>query len=135
MLRIASLALLSAAIVAQAGSAADWKPIEKALESIPSHAGTSVLQRIHDCRFTIIRDTSFLETRQTPWPRYDAKAGETVLKVSVELPLYKGEPPADNKPLDAVWIIDNGKASALSHWANLLQNAAVPMGYDKRLNC
>ena len=135
MRKIASLALVSTLAMAQAAGAADWKPVETALENIQSSAGMSVLRRIHECRFEVMKDSSFLETRNTAWPQYDAKPGETVLKLTFELPLYKGEPPGDNKPVDAVWIIGRGKATALSHWAILLQNKPVPMGYDNRLNC
>ena len=137
MFKVAAVALLSTALVAEAAasSGAEWRPVAKALADIPSAAGVSVLDRIDRCNFTVLKDKSFVETRSTHWPQYDAKAGQTVLKVTLQLPLYKGEPPADNTPMEAVWLVDHGKATALSHWAILLQTKTIPMGYDKRLNC
>ena len=137
MFKIAALALMAAALVAEANAGAEtnWPSIAKALDNIPSEAGVPVLKRIESCHFTVLKDASFIETRNVPWPEYDAKAGQTVLKVTIQLPLYKGERPSDNEPMPAVWIIDHGKATALSHWAILLQTKPVPMGYDNRLKC
>ncbi len=137
MFKIAVTALLFTALIAgaDATTGADWKPIAKALEGIPSAAGMTVLTRIDRCHFTILKDDSFVETRAVAWPQYDAKAGQTVLQVTIQLPLYKGEAPADNKPMPAVWIIDHGKATPLSHWAISLQNHPFPMGYDARTQC
>ncbi|MBU6299843.1 MAG: hypothetical protein KJS68_16535, partial [Alphaproteobacteria bacterium] len=95
----------------------------------------SVLKRIGDCHFTILKDQSFVETRNVDWPQYNAKAGQTVLSVMIQLPLYKGLKPEDNKPMAAVWLIDHGKATALSHWAVALQDHPYPMGYDARTQC
>lgn len=136
MFKIAVTALLFTALVANADAATgtDWKPIAKALDGIPS-AGMTVLTRISRCHFTVLKNTSFVETRTVAWPQYDAKAGQTVLQVTIQLPLYKGEAPADNKPMPAVWIIDHGKATPLSHWAISLQNHPFPMGYDARTQC
>ena len=137
MLKVVAVAFLSTALIAEAAASgsAEWRPVAKALAGIPSAAGVSVLDRIDRCNFTVVKDKSFVETRSTPWAQYDAKAGQTVLKVTIQLPLYKGEPPADNAPMEAVWVLDHGKATALSHWAILLQTKSIPMGYDKRLNC
>ena len=137
MIRIAVAALFLTALFADANAAtnAGWKLIAKALDTIPSAAGMTVLKRIDRCHFAVLKDASFIETRTVDWPQYDAKAGQTVLQVTIQLPLYKGEAPADNKPMPAVWLIDHGKATPLSHWAISLQNSPFPMGYDARTQC
>jgi len=137
MLKIAAVALLSAALVAEASSGAgsDWRTTAKALDNIPTAAGMSVLRRVNRCQFTILKEASFAETRNVAWPQYDAKAGQTVVKLVFKLPLYKGLTEAQNPPLEAVWIVDHGKTRALSHWAIEIQTKPIPMGYDKRLNC
>ena len=139
MFKVAIAALLSTTLIAgataAANTAADWKPVAKALDSIPAVIGTSVLKRINDCHFAILKDQSFVETRNVAWPEYTAKPGQTVLKVMIQLPLYKGLKPEDNKPMPAVWLIDHGKATPLSHWAVALQQHPYPMGYDARTQC
>jgi hypothetical protein len=129
----ASLIVFAAA--AGAVTEENWKPVAKALEAIPTAAGMSARERIDRCHFMIEKDASFVETRSVAWPQYDAKAGQTVLQVTLQLPLYKGEPTADNQPVKAVWIVDHGKATPLSRWAISLQNKPIPMGYEKRTQC
>ncbi|MDE1940265.1 MAG: hypothetical protein KGI68_14685 [Alphaproteobacteria bacterium] len=138
MFKVAAAALLFTALIAGAAAApaaADWKPVAKALDGIPAVIGVSVLKRINECHFAILKDQSFVETRNVAWPQYNAKAGQTVLQVMIQLPLYKGLRPEDNKPMPAVWLIDRGKATPLSHWAVSLQNSPYPMGYDARTQC
>ena len=137
MFKVAVAALLFTTLIVSANAAtgADWKLVAKALAAIPSAAGMTVFQRIDRCHFAILKDQSFIDTRNVAWPQYDAKAGQTVLQVMIQLPLYKGELPADNKPMPAVWLIDHGKPTPLSHWAVALQNHPYPMGYDARTQC
>ncbi len=137
MFRIAIVILFLSALIAQTNAAtgADWKLVAKVLDTIPSAAGMSVLKRIERCHYTVLKDSSFMETRAVAWPKYDAKAGQTVLQVTMQLSHFAGETPADAKPVSATWIIDHGKATPLSDWANALQNHPLPMGYDTRTNC
>lgn len=142
MLKPASALLVAALLAVPSGAApvTDWKEVSKAIDSIPTAAGTSLMKRMHSCKMDINRQASWLETRNVAWPEYGTKPGETVLKVVFDVPAppkqpgpSKANPPQKN--VEAIWIINHGKATALSAWANVLQNRPVPLGYDASNNC
>ena len=78
MFRIAIAAAFLAAFVTQADAFtnAQYKEVLKALDAIPSVAGGSVHKRLNTCGITVVKDTSWIETRAVDWPQYGAKAGE-----------------------------------------------------------
>ena len=138
MLRIAVAAAFLAAFVTQADAApnSDWKQIANALDGIPTAAGVTLKKRLANCHMTIRKEASWIETRAVAWPDYGAKPGQSVLKLVVDLPAAKvdaGSAPLNN--LSAIWLIDHGKATPVSAWANVLQNRPVPLGYDAQKNC
>lgn len=145
MLKPASAAVIAAALILPSFAApvTDWKAIDKTLASIPTAAGVSLKKRLANCKITIHRDTSWMETRGTAWPEYGAGPGETVIKLLMDLPPappqvgpagLKPNPPQVNVP--AILLIDkHGKASAVSSWASALLNRPVPLGYDASNNC
>jgi hypothetical protein len=143
MLKPASALLVAALLAIPSGAApvTDWKQVSKAIEAVPTAAGVSLMKRMQSCKMTIHHDTSWMETRNVAWPEYGAKPGETVLKVVFDVPPAPMQPGPGVKPnppqknVTAIWIISNGKASALSAWANALQNRPVPLGYDASNNC
>ncbi len=143
MLKPASALLVAALLAIPSGAApvTDWKQVSKAIEGVPTAAGVSLMKRMHSCNMTIHHDTSWLETRNVAWPEYGAKPGETVLKVVFDVPPAPKQPGPGAKPnppqsnVEAIWIISHGKATALSAWANALQNRPVPLGYDASNNC
>ena len=134
----AALGLMAAG--ADAAPVTDWKQVAKALDAIPTAAKVSVMKRIESCRIVVHKDASWMETRNVPWPDYDAKAGDTVLKITMDMPAPQqeaGPGPASvpQKNVSAIWIIAKGAATPLSAWANVLQNRPVPLGYDASNNC
>ena len=138
MFRIAIAVAFLAAFVTQADAFtnAQYKEVLKALDAIPSVAGGSVHKRLNTCGITVVKDTSWIETRAVDWPQYGAKAGETVLLVMMKIPSGKDQPPtvgaADSR---AVWVISHGKPVPLNAWATTLQSRPVPMGYAAWMNC
>ncbi len=145
MLKIMSAAVLFAAVALPSGAApvTDWKAIAKALDGIPTAAGISLKKRLLNCKITIHKDTSWMETRAVAWPDYGAKPGDTVIKLLMDLPPapkqqgpagLRPNPPQTNVP--AIFVLDTkGKASAVSSWAGALLNRPVPLGYDESNNC
>lgn len=141
MLKPASAALLAALLAIPSGAApvTDWKAIAKTIDSIPTAANVSLKKRMANCKMEIHHDTSWMETRNVAWPDYAAKPGQTVLKLVFDVPPvppqagYKANPPQKN--VTAIWVLDHGKATAISSWANALQNTPVPLGYDASNNC
>ena len=133
LLALACLAAVS--IPAGATSDADWKAIQKALDGIQSNANMSVGKRIQKCGIVVLKDKSSIATSDKARPDFDAKPGDTVLQITIQLPAYdKGKPPQE--PTLAVWTIHkNGKPEPLSNWAQALQNRTVPVGYDTWMNC
>ena len=142
MLRTAYAVMLvtSLAVSSAAAPITDWKQINKTLDGIPTAAGVSLTKRLESCKITMHKEASWMETLAVARPEYGAKPGQTVLKIVFDLPpppKQSGpslpQPPQRNVP--AVWIIDHGKASAVSAWAIVLQNRPVPLGYDESNNC
>lgn len=135
--------LVSAALLTAAATAApvsDWKEVSKVANGIPTAAGTPLLKRMQNCKMTVHKETSWIETRNVAWPEYGAKPGETVLKLIFDVPPAPKQPgpSAPNPPqknVVGVWLISKGKPTALSAWANALQNRPVPLGYDDSNNC
>ncbi len=142
MLKSASALLIAAALAIPSGAApvSNWKQVRKAIESIHTAAGVSLMTRMHNCKMAINHHASWLETRNVAWPEYGAKPGETVLKVVFDVPPVPKQPgPSKPNPpqknVEAIWIISHGKATALSAWATVLQDRPVPLGYDASNNC
>lgn len=134
----AVIALL--AVPSGAAPVTDWKTIAKTLDTIPTAAGISLKKRIEMCKIIIHKDATWMETRPVAWPEYAAKPGETVVKLVLDMPpppQQAGPGPASvaQKNVSAIWLIQNGKATPLSAWAQALQNRPVPLGYDASNNC
>ena len=132
---VASLAVSSAA-----APITDWNVIKKTLDGIPTAAGVSLTKRLESCKIILHKEASWLDTQNVARPEYGAKPGQTILKIVFDLPpppKQSGpslpQPPQRNVP--AIWIVDHGKATAVSAWANVLQNRPVPLGYDESNNC
>ena len=137
---IAFVAMLALPAPASAAPVTDWKEISKTLNTIPTAAKVSVLKRIESCRIIIHKDASWMETRNVAWPQFDAKPGDTVLKLVMDMPPPQQEagpgPPSEpQKNVTAIWILEKGSPTPLSAWANVLQNRPVPLGYDASNNC
>ena len=135
VMMVASLAVSSAA-----APVTDWKQIKKTLDGIPTAAGVSLTKRLESCKITLHKDASWMDTLSAARPEYGAKPGQTILKIVFDLP----PPPKQSGPslpqpgqrnVPAIWIVDHGKATAVSAWANVLQNRPVPLGYDESNNC
>lgn len=142
MLRPASAVLLAALLALPSGAApvTDYKQIEKTMDSIQTAAGVSLKKRIAACKVTVHKDASSVETLTKPAPQYGAKPGQTVLKLVVDFPPIPKQPgpslpQPQQKNITVIWIIDKGKATAVSAWANVLLNRPVPLGYDESNNC
>ena len=142
MLRTAAAVIVLAVLAAPASAApvTDYKQVDKALDSIPTAAGISLKKRLVACKIVVHKDTSSIETLTAPAPDYAAKPGQTVLKVFMDLPPPPKQsgpslPQPAQKNVQGIWIIDHGKASAVSSWADVLQNRPVPLGYDESNNC
>lgn len=138
MLRIAVAAAFFAVFVSQADAApnAQYKEVVKALDGIPSAVGVSVHKRLDKCGITVVKDTSWIETRAVDWPEYGAKAGESVLLIMMKMPVAKDQPPTNGVANSrAVWVISHGKPMPLNAWATAIQNRTVPLGYTAWLNC
>ena len=142
MLRTATAVILVASLAVSSAAApvTDWKQIKKVLDGIPTAANVSLTKRLESCKITLHKDVSWMDTQAVARPEYGAKPGQTVLKIVFDLPPPPKntgpslpQPPQRNVP--AVWIIDHGKASAVSAWAIVLQNRPVPLGYDESNNC
>lgn len=135
MSKYAAAFLLLAALVVSSGAApvTDWRAIVKTMDSIPTAAGVSLRERLESCKITIHKDKSWMETRNAAWPQYAAKPGDTVLKLVMDLSAVQAGSPVTT--VEAVWLIENRKPTALSSWANVLQNRPVPLGYTTRDNC
>lgn len=135
-------AVLAAAISVPAFAApvTDWKEVSKVIDSIPTAAGVTLKKRMANCKMTIHKTDSWMETRNVPWPQYGAKPGETVLKVVFDAPPvpkqpgpHKPNPPQLN--IEAFWVFAGGKPEPLSSWATVLQKRPVPLGFDASNNC
>jgi len=142
MPRVAMILTLAAALAASSVAApvADFKQIDKTLDGIQTAAGISLKKRLVACKIVVHKDTSTMETLTAPAPQYDAKAGQTVLKVVMDFPPIPKQPgpslPApQQKNVTGIWVLDRGKASAVSAWADVLLNRPVPLGYDESNNC
>jgi hypothetical protein len=138
MFRIAVAAAFVAAFVSQADAATNtqWKEVIKALDGIPSAAGTSVHKRMDTCGIKIDQDKSWIETRAVDWPEYGARAGETVLLIMMKMPAGGGQSPLLHQGTRAIWLIDRGKATSVNAWATQLQSRPVPIGYNSAwMNC
>jgi hypothetical protein len=144
MSRAASAALIAAALLMPSAVAApvtDWKQISKTIDAIPTAAGISLQKRLANCKMAVHKDTSWMETRNTAWPEYNAKPGQTVVKLIFDVPPAPVQPGPGAKPnppqrnIAAIWIVDRGKTTALSNWADVLLNRPVPLGYDASNNC
>ncbi len=142
MLKSASASLIAVLLAIPSGAApvTDWKQVSKTIDSIPTAAGVSLQKRMASCKMTIHHDTSWMETRNTAWADYGAKPGQTVLKLTFDVPPPPKQPgPSKPNPpqlnVTAIWIVDHGKATPVSTWANVLQNRPVPLGYDESNNC
>jgi hypothetical protein len=144
MLKPASAVVVVAFLAIPSGAApvTDWKQVGKAIEGIPTAAGVSLKKRMEACKMTIHPETSWMETRAVAWPDYGAKPGETVVKIVFDIPPAPPQPgPAGVRPnppqknVAGIWILDHGKATALSSWAKALQDRPVPLGYDASNNC
>jgi hypothetical protein len=143
MLKPVSAVLVAAILAIPSGAApvTDWKLVSKAIDAIPTAAGVSLKKRMESCKMTIHPETSWMETRPVAWTDYGAKPGETVVKVVFDVPPPPMQPGPGVKPnppqknVAAIWIIDHGKATALSAWAKALQDRPVPLGYDASNNC
>jgi hypothetical protein len=129
-------------IPAQAAPVSIWKEIDAALASIQTAAGVSLKKRLANCKIAVHHETALLETRPAGWPEFGAKPGQTVLKILMDMPPEPKQPgPASLVPnppqlnVPGIWILDHGKASPVSAWANALQNRPVPLGYDTSKNC
>lgn len=143
MKKFAIAAVLCAAVTIPTGAApvTDWHQIARKLDHIHTAAGVSLARRLHNCKIKIRKGATWMETRNVAWPDYGAKAGETVIKLVMDLPPApkqpgpsKPNPPQTNIP--AVFLLHkNGKATAISSWANALLNRPVPLGYDASNNC
>jgi hypothetical protein len=142
MLKRTAAVVIIAALAASAVAApvTDWKQISKTLDTIPTGAGISLAKRLKNCKVTIHKDQSWMETRAVAWPDYAAKPGDTVLKLVMDM--APPPPPASGfkqalqqKNVTAYWVISQGKATPLSSWAQALQNRPVPLGYDASNNC
>ncbi|HEY0281582.1 MAG TPA: hypothetical protein VGC27_03040, partial [Rhizomicrobium sp.] len=96
MFRTAVTAAFLVAFVGQANAAAitDWNQIAKVFDTIPSAAGISVHKRMDKCGVKIVKDKSWMETRAVDWPEYGARAGETVLLITIKIPSAAGQPPS-----------------------------------------
>lgn len=137
-------AVLVAAILAIPSGAApvtDWKQVSKAIDGIPTAAGVSLKKRMDACKMTIHPEASWMETRAVAWADYGAKPGQTVVKLVFDIPPVPPQPGPGAKPnppqknVSAIWVLDHGKATALSTWAKALQDRPVPLGYDASNNC
>ena len=137
MFRIAIAVAFLAAFVTQADAFtnAQYKEVLKALDAIPSVAGGSVHKRLNTCGITVVKDTSWIETRAVDWPEYGARAGETVLLIMMKMPAGGGQPPSLQQGTRAIWLISRGKAMPVNAWATSLQSRPVPMGYAAWMNC
>lgn len=142
MFKFAVAAMCAAAFVMQADAAptSDWTEVSKTLDSISTAANETLSKRIEHCGITVERQTSWVELLTADNPEYGAKAGQTVLRLQLDIPGGKGDGgPAPKQPPEknqaAVWIIDHGKATPLSTWATSLQSRPVPLGYDSWMNC
>lgn len=142
MLKSASAVILATLLALPSGAApvTDWKQIEKTLDSIPTAAGVSLKKRIAACKVMVHKDLSSVETLTAPAPQYGAKPGQIVLKLVVDFPPIPKQPgpslpPPQQKNVSVIWVIDHGKATPISAWANALQNRPVPLGYDESNNC
>jgi hypothetical protein len=136
----AVMMMTSLAVSSAAAPVTDWKQIKKTLDGIPTAAGVSLTKRLDACKIVVHQGASSVETLTAPAPQYGAKPGEIVLKLVMDFPPPPKQagpslpqPPQRNVP--AIWIIDHGKATAVSAWANALQNRPVPLGYDESNNC
>jgi hypothetical protein len=136
----AVMMMTNLAISSAAAPITDWNQIKKTLDGIPTAAGVSLTKRLDSCKITMHKDASWMETLSAARPEYGAKPGQTILKIVFDLPPPPKQagpslprPPQRNVP--AIWIVDRGKATALSAWANALQNRPVPLGYDESNNC
>lgn len=143
MLKSTAFLLAAAALAGQMASAApitDWKQVSKVADSIPTAAKVTLLKRMASCKMAVHKDTSWIETRAAAWPEYGAKPGDTVLKLIFDVPPPPKQPgPTKPNPpqlnVTAIWVISKGQPTALSAWANALQNRPVPLGYDDSNNC
>ncbi|HEY0281861.1 MAG TPA: hypothetical protein VGC27_04470 [Rhizomicrobium sp.] len=137
MFRTAVTAAFLAAFVGQANAAAitDWNQIAKVFDTIPSAAGISVHKRMDKCGVKIVKDKSWMETRAVDWPEYGARAGETVLLITIKIPSAAGQPPSLQQGTKAIWLISRGKPMSVNAWAQQFQSRTVPMGYDAWMNC
>ncbi|MDE2500748.1 MAG: hypothetical protein KGL56_11215 [Alphaproteobacteria bacterium] len=137
---VAAVCVAAFAVQADAAPTSDWKEVTKTLDGIPTAAGISLAKRIEHCGITIEKSTSWVELLKADNPEYGAKAGQTVLRLQLDIPGGKGDGgPAPKQPPEknqsAVWIIDHGKATPLSTWATSLQSRPVPLGFDAWMNC
>jgi hypothetical protein len=142
MLRTATAIIVLAALAVPmtAAPVSDWKQIDKAIDSIPTAAGISLKKRLAACKVVVHKDTSSIEILTAPAPDYDAKPGQTLLKVMMDFPAPAKQPgqtlaQPQQKNVAGIWVLDHGKATPISSWANALQNIPVPLGYDESKNC
>ena len=142
MLKTATAVLAASAFTVSclAAPVSDFARIDKAVAGIQTAAGIALKKRLAACKIVLHKDTSTIETLTAPAPQYGAKAGDTVLKLVLDFPPPPKQsgpslPQPAQKNVQAIWIIDNGKAQPLSAWAIVLQNRPVPLGYDESNNC
>jgi hypothetical protein len=140
VLAVALIALTG--LSAQAAPVTDWRQIDATLAAIPTGAGVSLKQRLANCKISVQHKTAWMETRNVAWPQYGAKPGQTVLQILMDMPpepkqpgpaAFIPNPPRQNVP--GIWVIDHGKPTPVSAWANALQNRPIPLGYDASKNC
>jgi len=137
MSRIAvAIVCLSAFVVAaDALPSSDAKLINKGLDGIYTAAGISARERIRKCGIRVLPGASWIDTSPQARPEYGAAAGDTVLSVSLDIPLMKGEDPKTHRPAVALWVISHGAVTPISAWAKTVQLRTIPMGYDAWMNC
>lgn len=137
---VAAVCVAAFTVQADAAPTSDWKEVSKTLDGIPTAAGITLAKRIEHCGIMVEKNTSWVELLTADNPEYGAKAGQTVLRLQIDIPGGKGDGgPAPKQPAEknqaAVWIIDHGKATPLSTWATSLQSRPVPLGFDNWMNC
>jgi len=137
MSRIAvAIVCLSAFVVAaDALPSSDAKLINKGLDGIYTAAGISARERIRKCGIRVLPGASWIDTSPQARPEYGAAAGDTVLSVSLDIPLMEGEDPKTHRPAVALWVISHGAVTPISAWAKTVQLRTIPMGYDAWMNC
>ena len=137
MSRIATaIVCLSAFVVAaDALPSSDAKLVNKSLDGIYTAAGISARERIRKCGIKVLPGASWVETSPQARPEYGAAAGDTILSVSLDIPLMKGEDPKTHKPAVALWIISHGAPAPVSAWAKTIQTRTIPLGYTAWMNC